>query len=50
MYLFSEYAQEEIQNHLNRCNNEVLIRDSPTVIQQDQVSSLHYVNIHIYFL
>lgn len=34
----SEYAQEEIQNHLNRCNNEVLIRDSPTVIQQDQDS------------
>ncbi|XP_077069693.1 uncharacterized protein LOC143722269 isoform X2 [Siphateles boraxobius] len=33
----SEYAQEELQNHLNRCSNE-LFRDSPTVIQQDQDS------------
>ncbi|XP_056106559.1 zinc finger and SCAN domain-containing protein 2 [Rhinichthys klamathensis goyatoka] len=32
----SEYAQEEMQNHLNRCSNKVLFRDSPTVIQQDQ--------------
>ncbi|XP_067277911.1 uncharacterized protein [Pseudorasbora parva] len=34
----SEYAQEEMHNHLKRCSVEVLFRDSPTVIQQDQDS------------
>ncbi len=47
-FCISECSQEEMLGHLNRGRSPR--EDVPTVTEQDQVSSLLYVNIHMNFL